>query len=350
MTLLTFEDAIARSADFAGNRHLLLGNGFSIACRPESFQYGRLFDEADFGTLSIDAGELFDLTGTSDFEAAIKALIVGHDILSLYEEGDELLDRVSTDAESLKDTLAEVLARKHPDNTGDIEFNEYQNARRFLSHFDSGNLYTLNYDLLLYWTLMQTMEPSLTSDDGFREDPDVEDAEWVTWDGFEAHGQRIYHLHGGLHLYESGTSLKKITWSRTGIPLVDQIRDALSTSLYPHVVTEGTSAEKLAKIEHSPYLHKGLKSLTNTGGTLFILGHSLAENDQHVLDRIRASKVTNLFVSLHGKVDSAPNQEIVLRAQALREQRERHEATKAERWRRQLSVEFFGAESAHVWR
>jgi hypothetical protein len=41
----TFEEALEASKEAGGNRHLLLGNGFSIACRPDSFSYGNLFDE-----------------------------------------------------------------------------------------------------------------------------------------------------------------------------------------------------------------------------------------------------------------------------------------------------------------
>lgn len=53
MTVLTFDEAIAEAQERTGKRHILLGNGFSIACRPDLFAYGRLFDEADFDALSI---------------------------------------------------------------------------------------------------------------------------------------------------------------------------------------------------------------------------------------------------------------------------------------------------------
>lgn len=349
MTVTTFEEAMAEAGGYSGNRHLLLGNGFSIACRPDLFTYGRLFDEADFEGLSIDAAGLFAISGTSDFERAIEALRVSAQVLELYPNADEaLIAAITDDAEAVRAALADVLASKHPANVGAIQDSEYVSARKFLSCF-TGSIYTVNYDLLLYWTLLQDLEPAVENDDGFRADPEDLDAEWVVWDGYAGHGQRVYYLHGGLHLYDAGDTLKKITWSRTGIPLVEQIRSALADNIYPLVVTEGSSEEKLARIEHSPYLHKGLKSLQNIQGTLFIHGHSLAPNDEHVLARIERSKVEHVYISLHGDPDSGLNQRIRNRGELMTERRAERESAKQARWRKQLEVKFYDADSALVW-
>jgi hypothetical protein len=346
--MLSFEEALEASTEVGGNRHLLLGNGFSISCRKDAFSYGKLFDEADFSTLEVEAGQLFGLFGTADFERVIEALRVTASILALYEDDTEVAGQIRRDADALKVALAEVLARKHPDYVAAIDDQEYASARRFLLNFD-GNVYTVNYDLLLYWTLMQDNEPRVRRGDGFHSDPEENDAEWVIWDGYEDNRQRIYFLHGGLHLYDAGSQLRKITWSRTGIPLVDQIRKALAQNIYPHVVTEGTSEEKLARIEHSPYLHRGLKSLNRCGGSLFVHGHSLDPNDEHVLRRIENSKVEALFVSLYGKPKSAANRKMVHRAELMIERRVEHEEPKPEKKRKSLTVFFYDAESATVW-
>jgi hypothetical protein len=349
MTVLTFRDALAEAVERPGNRHLLLGNGFSIACRPDLFAYGRLFDETDFGMLSIEAEALFAISGTSDFERAIEALRIAGRVLDLYPDADDdLISRITADAEALRAALAQVLASRHPDNVGLIADPEYANARAFLSHFN-GSVYTVNYDLLLYWTLLQDLEPEVSNDDGFRADAEDPDAEWVIWDGYAGHSQRVHYLHGGLHLYDAGNVLKKITWARTGVPLIDQIRAALDRNDYPLVVTEGASDEKLAKIEHSPYLHRGLKSLQSNSGTIFIHGHSLAENDEHILARIERSKMEFAYVSLHGDPDSEANQAIRHRAELMVQRREAIEAQKQERWRKRLEVKFYDADSAAVW-
>ena len=69
---VSFEAAM-KLIDGARNRHLLLGNGFSIALKPDIFSYGSLFDNADFSaTPEIKA--LFVKLGTQDFEVAIRHL------------------------------------------------------------------------------------------------------------------------------------------------------------------------------------------------------------------------------------------------------------------------------------
>lgn len=347
-TVLSFEEALAASKRVGGNRHLLLGNGFSIACRPEAFTYGNLFEEADLDALGVAAEDLFGLFGTADFERVIEALRVSAEVLALYDGDPGAVKRLGFDAEALKEALAEVLARKHPDNVGSIKPEEYAAARGFLANFD-GKIYTVSYDLLLYWTLIQDTGPPLARGDGFHSDPDEPDAEWVVWDGFTDYRQRIYFLHGGLHLYDAGSQLQKITWARTGVPLVDQIRGALAENVYPLVVTEGTSEQKVSRIEHSPYLYRGLISMTRCSGSLFVHGHSLDANDEHVLRRIEASKVKAVFVSLYGDPDSAPNRAICHRAELMSERRIENETQKPEAKRIPLDVAFYDAADAAVW-
>jgi hypothetical protein len=256
-----------------------------------------------------------------------------------YDSSDpDFAERVRADAEALKQALAETLARKHPDNVGEIDDSEYQAARVFLANF--GYIFTLSYDLLLYWALMQEMDPEVASDDGFRADPDEVDAEWVVWDNLQPHNQNVFFMHGGLHLYDEGAILKKLTFSRTGIALVDQIRTALDQGAYPLVVTEGSSPEKLAKILHHTYLGRGLRSLAACQGSLFVHGHSLAENDAHIFRAVADGRFKAMFVSLHGDPDSEVNSEIQARARALGAHRPD---------RRALAVHFYDADSAAAW-
>jgi len=339
--MLTFEEALARSAEIHNKRHALLGNGFSIACRPDCFTYGRLLDEADLSELSVDGPALFAAENTTDFEEIINSLRVAARLVSFYESADpDLAARFLEDAERVKAALANTLARNHPDNVGEIEPEEYAHARRFLLNF--GHIFTVSYDLLLYWALMQEIVPEIKSDDGFRQDHDEPDAEWVSWDTYSGGGydQNIYFLHGGLHLFEDGPVLKKLTFSRTGVALIDQIRDALDAETYPLVITEGASLEKLARIRRNDYLARGLRSLAKCHGSLFVHGHSLAANDRHVLRAVVEGKFKAMFVSIHGDPDDADNREIQERAASLAAERPGE---------KRLEVDFYDAESASVW-
>ncbi|MGB8991430.1 MAG: DUF4917 family protein [Desulfobaccales bacterium] len=344
--LLSFNQAILKSATYS-KRHAMLGNGFSIACRPDIFVYGKLFERADFSKLSPSARKAFDALGTSDFERVIKTLRDAEKVLSVYKGASEKIkEAMLKDAEGLREVLVKTIASSHPERPGDITNDEYAACRLFLKNFN--DIYTLNYDLLLYWTLMHTDEgehPS--SDDGFRK-PDYDyEADYVTWEPGQSHGQNVWYLHGALHVFDTGTEIQKYTWVNTGIRLIEQTRDALSRDYFPLFVAEGTSAEKIERIRHSDYLAKAYRSFQSIGGALFIFGHSLASNDEHFLTLIEKGKVQHLFVGIFGKADSPANRKIIRRAERMAQVRE--SVTQARKKYQALSVSFFDSATAEVW-
>lgn len=89
MTLMTFTQALEDAQRF-NKRHLLLGNGFSIACRPNIFLYGKLYENADFSKLSATTKLAFEALGTQDFERVIKALRDTKKILIAYGAPSDL--------------------------------------------------------------------------------------------------------------------------------------------------------------------------------------------------------------------------------------------------------------------
>src|SRR3546814_15341446 len=119
-----------------------------------------------------------------------------------------------------------------------------------------------------------------------------------------AHGQRVHYLHGALHLFDAGAELQKYTWVNTGKPLLEQAREAMGADKFPLFVAEGKSNQKLAKIKHSAYLHHSYKSfsaqMAQRNDALFIFGHSLAENDKHILKKIARGKFGQIYVGLYG--------------------------------------------------
>ena len=174
---------------------------------------------------------------------------------------------------------------------------------------------------------------------------DDPDADYVVWQGETgAHDARVHFLHGALHLFDSGAELKKYTWVRTNVPLVDQARAAIAVDAYPLFVAEGTSAKKKAKIRHNAYLYQGFKQFTANvkqgQHCMFIFGHSLAANDDHILVRIGRGRFKKLYVGIFGDPLTDDNQRIMARAQELA-------AMRPANW--QLGVEFYDAASASVW-
>ena len=339
MTILTFQQALADSKGVS-TCHVLLGNGFSIACRPNVFLYGKLYEQADFSKLSPTAKKAFEALGTQDFERVIKALRDTKQILKAYGGVPQsFLDTLQSDADGLRELLVETIAHSHPAWPGEVTNEEYAACRAFISNFKT--IYTFNYDLLLYWAQMHTEEGiSPTSDDGFRKSDVDYDADYVVWEPSQSHEQNTWFLHGALHVFDAGIEIQKYTWTNTGVRLIDQIRNALQKGLFPLFVSEGTSAEKLERIRHSDYLAKAYRSFSEIKGALFIYGHSLAENDEHYLKRIEKGKLSHLYIGLHGDPSSDANKRIIRRADQMANNRRRGTS---------LNISYFDSSTASVW-
>jgi len=339
MKPITFSEALLE-ANVYNRKHLLLGNGFSIACRPKIFAYGKLFEQADFSKISATAKNAFQALGTQDFEKVIKALRDAAAIVSSYQGPSKLAESLAADANGLRELLVETIAATHPSWPGELSNAEYMACRKFLSNFSS--VYTLNYDLLLYWTQMHTSDgENPSSDDGFRKSEDDFESAYVVWEPDQSHEQNMWFLHGALHVFDSGTEIQKYTWKNTGIRLIDQIRSALKKDYFPLFVSEGTSAEKYERIRHNDYLAKAYRSFSSIQGALFIYGHSLAENDEHYLRCIQKGKLSHIYVGLFDDPESDANKFIIRRANQL---------SYGRRSRNQLQVSYFDSATANVWR
>jgi Domain of unknown function (DUF4917) len=238
-TVTTFDDAM-KAIPKDGKCHLLLGNGFSIALKPDIFSYDSLYKNADFSAIP-HVPKVFGALNTQDFEIVIRQLQDAAIILGVYDPKlDSLTNKLKKDAGAIKDALVSAVARRHPSRPYDISQDQYSACRTFLKRFN--NIYTLNYDVLLYWALMQREvdPPGLEADDGFRHPEQGHDLPYVSWQ--QANSASVHYLHGALHLFDQGSEVIKYTWSKTDVAIVDQIRQALDDNKYPLFVAEGTSA------------------------------------------------------------------------------------------------------------
>lgn len=340
--ILSYQQMLDETRD-ARKRHLLLGNGFSIACKPNLFRYDKLFDRADFSGRDY-LRDVFNALSTTNFELAIRALRSFARLIPIYFPNDnDAKASANGDAEIIKKILVKSVADSHPSRPNEIPDEEYLNCRNFLRPYDSIN--TLNYDLLLYWTLMhdELGDEKIRCDDGFRKPARAPDAGYVSWDPDNSNNQNIRFLHGALHIFDTGTEVQKYTWINTQIPLIQQVRDALAREYFPIYVSEGTSAEKIERIRHNDYLSKMWRQFTSIQGCIVVFGHSLDESDDHIfIDRVgRHGKTSCIYVSILGDPESPSNQQLITKALSLSRYRlARHP----------LVVKFFDAESANVWR
>ena len=292
--LLTFKQVIQQ----ANKPHLLLGNGFSMAYDSSRFSFTTLLQSAvDSGVIQKESEiyRVFEKLATSDFENVMRALKDAEQIVEVYQGDNQIRERMRLDTENLKRYLVQILTNNHPEKSTDLTEEEKNACLGFITHFDK--IYTLNYDLLLYWATMQ--DQSSTSD-GFADTEDSRGEGYVVYKNSD--GFRVHYLHGALHYFDAGDEIRKKTYTNTDIPLVTQVRKSLDEGKYPVFVSEGSSKQKITKILHSAYLNHCYKSLMRIGGDLVIFGTTLKSNDEHILEAILQSKIKNIYLGV-----SSPN-------------------------------------------
>jgi Domain of unknown function (DUF4917) len=340
----TFEDALAdaKNQKFT-KQHLLLGNGFSIACFPKLFNYTSLFECAKAG-FSPELQKVFVALKTENFEEVIRSLQSASVLAGVYGHKEQR-EALESGAKEVREQLVNVLATTHPATRADIEDEKFLACRDFLRKvvIGGGQMYTTNYDLLLYWMLMYTTPSNkgeaFKPDDGFRSARD----NTVVWQE-DSHSQNVHYLHGALHLFDRGDVLEKLTWRLTGTSLIEQTRAALEGNALPVYVAEGDATKKKERIMHSAYLHKSFRSFRGTCKAektcLFVYGLSFGQADAHIVDQIREGGIRQLYVSLFGADSSPPNRTLQTFIGAVVGGRPKDKP---------LSVFYFDAASAKLW-
>lgn len=320
-SIISFDDAIAATAK--QNRSLLIGNGFSS----KFFSYKTLLDSVDIGA-DEPVMKLFRKLHTFDFEAVIRSLTDAAVVSDTYGDTNRA-SRFLEDADSLRAQLVHAIRANHPTNRADIE-PIIPSCIAFLKNFTK--FFSLNYDLLLYWVLLEN--PNSLFTDGFglgavndgMKGPFIEGAYCNT-----------YYLHGGIHLFSDRQGdIHKHLKNQNGI--IDAITNTIETrKLLPTYVAEGTSWQKIAKINSVPYLRYCYSNLGQIEGNLFIFGHSAADNDSHIYNKIFKSNIDHIYF---GTYRSNSDNIAGFDSQLARYQR----LAKSE-----IGYTFYDAESAKVW-
>ncbi|MCK9614112.1 MAG: DUF4917 family protein [Candidatus Omnitrophica bacterium] len=353
-TLLDFSEALKQAVNIGGKKQLFLGNGFSIACYP-GFEYGTLYEQAKNSGLSKHLDELLKRYG-NNFEDVLKYLDEGMFLAEHYylKKSKKTNRDMAQDYKELKEALITTISDNHPDYPSRISKNKFESCIKFLRNFDAA--FTVNYDLLLYWASLHIDESKgeeFPFSDGFGREDDAANPDCSFSYSSMSSKPYLFFLHGALHLYTKDGHVWKRVWNTTGIPIIKCVREAFSKKSYPLVVTEGKSLDKLKKIESSSYLSQAYRKFKNIQGHLFIFGHSLSEQDNHILNAIICSekfKLTHLWIGIHGDSNSAHNKNIIAKASFLRMKREELIPKKLKsKGEGELNIGFFDSASAHIW-
>ncbi len=290
-TLHNWEDI---SGDFSGG--LLLGNGASIAVDIR-FSYMSLYEQAIKNTfIRPEVQKIFDEYKTNDFEAILEAIENAQRVNSALIIKER---RTSASYRIVKNALIQTVQSIHPGQSAVL--GRLNNAADFLRKFDV--VLSLNYDLLLYWTILQANQdnPRMKFKDcfvgsGYSFRYDWEEMEKAIRG--EAKSILCFYPHGNLAIVKDnyGEDIKVIASAR----LLSTIVNKWNTGFSPLFVSEGTSLQKLATIRESSYLSRVYNSvLPNIGETLVIYGTSFQRNDEHIYKALIEGSVKKVAVSIH---------------------------------------------------
>jgi hypothetical protein len=106
-TVISFDEAMS-AVPKEGKCHLLLGNGFSIALKPDIFSYDSLYENADFSKIP-HVPKVFSALGTQDFEIVIRQLQDAATVVTVYDSTlVTLITKMKQDAGAIKDALERI--------------------------------------------------------------------------------------------------------------------------------------------------------------------------------------------------------------------------------------------------
>ncbi|MEH8823007.1 DUF4917 family protein, partial [Klebsiella pneumoniae] len=133
-----------------------MGNGFSMAYDNEIFSYNALYN---FLTSRDDQliNKLFDVIKTKNFELVMQQLDTTLALLKAFGSDDKLQSDIILASKKLKDGLLSSIHQLHPEHVYKIPEKKIIACAEFLNLFikSGGHVFSTNYDMLLYWTLMR---------------------------------------------------------------------------------------------------------------------------------------------------------------------------------------------------
>lgn len=320
--MITFSKALEETE--GKDRALLTGNGFSIAQTHGRFSYANLLEKSKISKES-PLRDLFARMRTVDFEQIIQLVEHAKIVAETYDQ-PEFSKSLARDSEKIRESLIDAIHTVHPDSFASLTEDELATCATFLKSFKE--VYTLNYDLLLYWVNLHGK---------------------IYADGFglgETHGNfrgpfnedgycHIYNIHGGLHLFLNHTREVEKLVATTG-NLMDEIGDEIrSNKRLPIFVAEGDTEEKLNKIRSIPYLDYCYKKLHTLRGSLFVVGHSANERDAHIYNALFASELNSIYFCVHD-----PEENLDEIRQRLSPYRTSNES---------ISVQFIDGKTLNIW-
>lgn len=247
---------------------LVLGNGASRAIW-EKYAYGSLYERAaqtHGGLLTDEDRAVFDHLKTSDFEEVLRALNVAMTVNTAFQRD---ITKEQAHHERIRRALIDAVTKIHIAHAQIPESTLQTVAAAMRFHL---SVYTTNYDLIAYWSLMKDKDHFYDYFGGGLFD--------VRFTEPYPDRTRLLYLHGAAHLYRDadGATRKDIA-DQTGNLLQKLTDDARAEPVF---VSEGSSEQKTRAIRRNDYLSFVLSQLGSESGPAVLFGLSLSDNDAHI--------------------------------------------------------------------
>lgn len=346
--LMTYQQVIESLNKKGRQKHLLLGNGFSMSYDSGIFSYNALSEFLE--NLDNDIlQKLFQIIKTSNFELLMEQLDNVAQIAEVFEADKKVVANIRKATETLKESLIVAIKKLHPEHVFEIPDEKSKACAGFLNEYlaNDGNIFTTNYDLLLYWVLMRNQLDKIG--DGFGRETDETD-EWIDPDsrvwselrwGKNSDSQSIFYVHGALHLFDTGIDVVKEEYDSEHV-LLENVKARMAKKEYPIFVTAGNGEEKLSHIRHNRYLSYCYDMLSNIDGSLICFGFGFGAYDEHIIAAItKAAKkkkgkddkwhmLNSIYIGVYSDVDLKHIQSIVPKF-------------------KKLPMRYFDAKTVNVW-
>lgn len=283
---------------------MILGNGFGLsydrAFGEESFSWSNLLDLCDIEPGSPLYGLLKECN--LDFELVHQKLNNALSVLQEYGLQNEMVELLHGQIALLREQLVRAVSKSHPRSFADIgsgSADKVRRCRRFLEQFEC--VFTLNYDLLLYW--VRCHESPILGNDSFCTSNDSGKLIFS-----ETDKSTYFFPHGALFIYRDGISATKLR-STPSVPILATVEQNISEGYFPLCVTEGTGEQKREAIKQNRYLQYCYDRMKSIKGVAFTYGCSFADGkDDHIIEALLRSPVDRIVVGNH-----QPTRESVLR-------------------------------------
>jgi hypothetical protein len=263
---------------------LLIGNGLSINIW-NGFAYKRLLERAN---LNYAASQLFSDLNTVNFEVVLEGLWHAERVLDAIGQRSEVVRDLY---KHVQDELVAAVHRVHvpwdavPKST----------LAQIASVLDIQNLvFTLNYDLLTYWSLMDNTSPTYMGDYFWAAGSTFDSGD----SGLAPGRTGLLYLHGGVHLWQESTTGLTGKWAKGNLLANLASYFHSKPDRQPLVVSEGTSAQKMAVIRRSEYLSFALRLLVGDASNTVIFGANFGSQDTHVVRALAAGRRRKIAISV----------------------------------------------------